>query len=160
MSDWTAGAFKDALKTALEARAGVIGFTAPTVSVFTYWPGEDEWSTDTIVVGYTVADTNEPAALGNNSYTEEVNVESQVLVVRPGAGETVAKTARDRASNMLGEIDNQLRTSPPAVGTQTISARISDRAMDEFPSISGGTAVRVCRIEFTITYKARTAAAS
>ena len=155
MSDWTAPDFLDALETALNARVGITGLT-PKVRVLTYYPSVDEPLTDAIIIGFEVSDTNDPAALGQGRYTEVVDVQCEIRVVRPGAGTTVAKKARDRCMNLLGEIDNELRTTLPQVGDQTISAHIATQNMAQFPYHSGTSAIRVCLIEFTIEYKART----
>lgn len=157
MSDWTAPDFFDKLETAVAARAGITGLT-PKVRVITYFPSIDEALSDTLILGYEATDSNEPAALGQGAYDETVDVECQIRIVRPGAGSTVARTARVRASNLLGEIDNELRTNLAAlqVGRQTISALITDRQMSQFPYQAGTTGVRVCTIDFTIRYAART----
>ena len=159
MADWTAPDFLDALETALEARAGITGLT-PKVQILTYYPSVDEPLTDAIIIGYEVTDVNEPAAVGQVRYQETVDVQCEIRVIRPGAGETPSKAARDRAKNLLGEIDNELRTTLPAVGDQTVSAHVASRDMGQFAYHSGASAVRVCLIEFMIQYKARTSKAS
>lgn len=155
MADWTAPAFLDALVTQIGVRAGITSLT-PTVRVLAYYPGADEPLTDAILLGFTVTDTNEPAALGNQSHEEEVTIDCEVRVVRPGAGAVPAKVARDRAADILGEIHDEVATNWPQVGTQTIAARVQSRTMSQFPYQAGETAVRVCLIEFVIVYKART----
>ncbi len=159
MADWTAPDFLDVLEAALNVRAGITGLT-PTVRVLTYYPSVDEPLTDAIIIGYEVSDANEPAALGQGRYTETVDVECEIRVIRPGAGTTVAKAARDRVKNLLGEIDNELRTTLPNVGDQTISAHITSRNLAQYAYQAGAAAVRVCLVEFTIQYKARTSKAS
>ena len=159
MSDWTGPDFLDALETAISARSGITGLT-PTVRVLSYFPSIDEPLSDTIILGHTVSDVNEPAAVGQKRYEERVDVESEIRIVRSGAGSAPAKTARDRAKNLLGEIDNELRTTLPSVGQQTLSAHMTKRTMSQFPYKVGVTPVRVCLIEFTIQYKARTAQTS
>ncbi len=159
MSDWTGPDFLDALETAISARTGITSLT-PNVRVLSYFPSIDEPLTDAIILGHTVTDINAPAALGQNRYEETVDIESQIRIIRPGAGTTPSKTVRDRAKNLLGEIDNELRTTLPAVGDQTISAHITTRTMSQFAYQAATTAVRVCLIDFTIQYKARTAQAS
>lgn len=159
MSDWTAPDFLDKLETALNARTGITTLT-PKVRVLTYYPSVDEPLTDAIIIGFEVSDTNEPAALGQVRYTETVDVDCEIRVVRPGAGSTPAKAARDRCKNLLGEIDNELRTTLPDVGDQTLSAHVASRNMAQFAYHSKSAAVRVCLIEFVIQYKARTSKAS
>ena len=159
MSDWTAPDFLDALETALNARAGITGLT-PKVRVLTYYPSVDEPLTDAIIIGFEVSGTSEPAAVGKGRYTDAVTLDCEIRVVRPGAGSTPAKAARNRMSDLLGEIDNELRTTLPQVGDQTISAHIATQNMAQFPYHSGASAIRVCLIEFTIEYQARTAKGS
>lgn len=155
MAHWTAPAFLDALTTQIAARAGIIALT-PTVRVLAYYPGPDEPLTDAILLGFTVTDSNEPAALGNQSHQEDVTIDCEIRVVRPGAGSSPASAARDRAALILGEIHDEVATNWPQVGTQTIAARVQGRTMTQFPYQAGETATRVCLIEFQILYKART----
>lgn len=159
MADWTAPDFLDKLETALNARSGITSLT-PAVRILTYDPSIDEPLTDAIIIGHTVSDTNEPAAVGQGRYEETVSVQCEIRVIRPGAGSTPAKEARDRAKNLLGEIDNELRTTLPAVGDQTIRAHVASRDMSQFAYHGGAVPVRVCLIEFTIEYRARTSKAS
>ncbi len=159
MADWTAPDFLDVLETALNARPGITSLS-PKVRVLTYYPSVDEPLSDAIIIGYEASDANEPAALGQGRYLETVDVLCEIRVVRPGAGSTVVKTARDRAKNLIGEIDNELRTTLPNVGDQTTAAHITSRDMGQYAYQAGAAAVRVCLIEFVIRYKARTSKAS
>lgn len=161
MSDWTAPAFISSLVTTLSARSGITTLTNPAVRVLDYWPAIDEKITDALIVGYEAEDTNQEATIGNRTQEETVTIKCEIRVVRPGSGATVAGTARTRTANLLGEVDNQLRTDWPEVGTQTVAARISNRDLMQFPSTdSRGGPVRVCLIRFDVEYRARTASAS
>jgi len=162
MSDWTAPAFIDLLQTRLLARATLTAMDPP-VAVFTYDPNPDDTVTDRLVIGYRVADENEPAALGQGRYEETVTVNCEIMVVRAGAGDVKAAAARTRAADILGELDNELRTDPlPQVGDQTTHAQIAKREMMQFPSTYGtaGAGVRVCVIRLDVVYTARTSPAS
>lgn len=152
---FTAPAFLDALKTALDANATLTALTSPSVRVTTYFPSADEALTDVVILGHTVVSPMDPAALGQKRYKEDVTIQCEIRVIRAGAGETVAKAARDRAAAVLGAIHVQLKDSPPNVGDQTISAKITDREMIQFPSESGGAPVRVCLVAFNVVYEAR-----
>jgi len=162
MSDWTAPAFIDALEALLIVRPTLVAMV-PKVTVFTYDPNPDDSITDQLVIGYRVTDEKEPAAVGQGRYDETVTVSCEILIIRVGAGGAVAAAARDRAADVYGEIDNELRTDPlPVVGDQTIHAQIRRDEMMQFPSTYGvaGVAVRVCVIRFDVEYTARTSPAS
>ena len=103
MSDWTAPDFLDVLEIALNARAGITGLT-PKVGILTYYPSVDEPLTDAIIIGFEVSDTNDPAALGKGRYTEVVDVQCELRVVRPGSGTPVPNKDRDRCMNRLAQI--------------------------------------------------------
>lgn len=153
---WTFDEFVDELATAVGGRSGITALN-PEVRVFTYWPGPDAMVSDALVIGYAGQDDNEPAALGNQAHKETVNVECLIRVLRAGAGTTPANQARERALVILDEVSAQLRTAWPQVGVQTTSAHVSDRRIDQYPSTASSTSVRVCEVEFTIRYQARTA---
>lgn len=154
MSTWTAPGFIDALVTAVAARSGITGLT-PTVNIRTVWLPVEAASSDEVMF-YGAADVNNPAAIGNLRYEETVTVDGEIRIIRAGASETVAKTGRDRVAAILGEIDDQLRTTPPSVGDQTISATLATRDIKAFADIADTTAVVVTLCDFTITYKSRT----
>lgn len=153
---WTFDAFVDGVATAVAARPGITAMT-PRVHVLTYWPTADAPISDALVLGYAGSDDNEPASLGNGGFKEFVTVECLIRINRPGAGDTPANQARERAMAILDEVSGLLRsTSVPQVGVQTVTARISDRRIDQFPTI-GGTPARICEVQFNIRYEARTA---
>lgn len=155
-NEWTAFAFKRQLVEQVEA---VLSVDPPEVRLLTYFPSPDDLLTDTIIVGHTASDDKEQVTMAGTSsrHDETVNVECQVRVVRPGAGEKPAREAEDRAAKLLSVVDTQLRTSAPAVGSQTLSARVATRDAVLFASqASDGTPLRVCLIDFVVTYRART----
>jgi len=155
--NWTAPDFVNQLVVALRARSAVVALADPPVRVLDYWPSPDEVITDAVIIGHEVSDTSESAALGNRRRTESVDVDGEVRVVRPGGGPVIAKAARDRAAVLLGELDDQLRDDWPDVGDQTEMAELASRRMLQFPSTAdSGTPVRVCVVEFTVRYRART----
>ncbi|GEM_PF-4412629 len=156
MADWTAAAFLDGLKAKLDGNSALAALTSPTVDVLTYWPGLEFAATDQIILGSTVTDSQEPAAVGRNRYDQQVDVVCEVRVVRPGGGAAQAKAARDRAVAIVGIVDAQLRTDPPDVTDQTVQAQIAGREMAQFPTAVGTTQARACVISFTVSYTART----
>jgi hypothetical protein len=155
MSGWSAPDFLDQLKILLDARTGLTGLT-PTVKVFTYWPALEESVTDAIILA-SAEDTDEQTVMNPASKPrdEDVTVDGLIWVSRAGAGETIAQAARDRAQLILNEVDEQLRTIPPAVVLSRQAGIVSHR-LDQRPSDSAGAAVRVCVLDFTIRYRART----
>lgn len=101
---WTAGPVLDQLKTLLEARAGLAGVQVATAAM------GDETNPEAIVFfGATGTqtwgqfDTNDPK---QDDYT----IEGAIWINKPGAGETTAKAARDRASAIFAELEAQLVT--------------------------------------------------
>lgn len=156
-TNWTAYDFKRDLADAVATRAGITGLT-PTVRVLTYFPSPDEPLTDAVIVGHTLSDTKEKVTVGGHRHDETVQVECQVRIARPGAGQDVASSAEDRAETILAEIDDEVRTNAPSVGNQTLTANLSDRTSSLFSWDTGDVPLKVCIVEFTVTYKARTSA--
>ena len=157
--NWTAYPFKRALATAVKARAGIIAFTDPTVKVITYFPNPDEPMADSIILGYDLRDTAEKVTLGGQTHEEEVDVVSQVRVIRPGGGQSVADQVEDRAKLILAEIDSEIRTGTiTVVGAQIINPGITIResVLSSWQS-ADGMAAKLCVIDFNIRYKAKTA---
>lgn len=153
---FTAPAFIDDLKTKLEARTGITDLT-PAVTVYAYWPSPDESTTDAVILGFQALDNNEQATMrSNRSHEETVDLQCRITILRPSAGEAPAKAARDRAETILNEIDTQLREDHPDVGDFTHQVKIANRDMRQFPDQAGSTSVRVCVVDFTIQYAART----
>lgn len=101
---WTASAFLSELQdrfTAWDGLAGVEVVTAPIpieklkvkdYIVFVSVEGDQDW-----------------AAIGNQAKEDVYTVASSVLVIKKGAGEQKATEVRERAAEMLGEIENALR---------------------------------------------------
>lgn len=51
-------------------------------------------------------------ALGNRRKDEAVSIRGEIFVSRPGAGAAVLREARDRALELLAEVEAQLRDDP------------------------------------------------
>lgn len=170
MADWTAPAFIDALKTAVAARADIQAMTSPKVTVLDYDPGIDVDTGDLLVIGYRITDSNEPATF-RDDYMETVDVQCYLRVMRLEAASndgTAAKSARDRAADILGAVDNTLRTndytdpgSVLSVGDQTIIAWVSGREQTTLPYFDGnGSPIQMVENKFTVRYEAHTSASS
>jgi hypothetical protein len=153
-NEWTAFDFKRQLVDQVSA---VLSVDPPEVRLLTYFPSPEEPLTDAIILGHSINDDLEAVALGNQRFDEAVNLECQVRVVRPGAGEEPAREAEDRAALLLSLVDTQLRTDPPSVGNQTLRAEVDSRDAALFAWQSGdGVAVRACIVDFVVSYRART----
>lgn len=111
MSTTTAPAFLDAFRTQLLARGGLAG-----VTVWTAHPGDDLGTED--IVFHTVTGDQQPQSFSSPHNREEIyQVAGFIFCLKPGAGETVIKQARDRATAILAEVENQMRTDPTAAGS-------------------------------------------
>lgn len=152
--------FLDLLKTQLEARADLLALT-PLPTVYTAWPTIDYSITDAIILGYDARAPRDPESLGRNRLDEQVTLDSQVRVMRSGAGEAKAKICRDRAALIVAAVDNELRTNHPELAgadDHVLWARIGSYTMSQFPDPGGeGGAMRVAVIEFEAIYRARIA---
>lgn len=160
--EWTAFDFKNSLVTKVNvAIAAAIPAYAPDPRVVSYFPSPDEDNGDSVAIGWNMTDDTEYVALGEQQpQDEEVVVSCRVNVTRPGAGETVAQAAEARAAELMGEVDNVIRTDPPSVGVQTFRSRLTNRNSVSMAWLIGpiGESVpaRRCVIEFDVVYRART----
>ena len=161
MTALAAPEFLDLLKPAIEAR-GDIQALDPVPTVYTHWPTIDWSVSDSIILGYDVSATIEPAAVGRNRVDEDATLDSQIRIMRAGAGETIAKNARDRAKALYQAVDNELRSNhPELVGANDdiMWARCGSYELAQFPMDIGSASVstRVAVVTFQIIYKARLA---
>jgi hypothetical protein len=156
---WTFAQLVDLLKTQLEADAGILAF-GPVPDIRVSVPHAAEDISDIIALGIDAGDDDKiQTALGSHSHDEEVTVGCLAAVIRYGSGDAEAQTARDRVLAFLDVVDEHLRITPIILGAATLRApRVENRTFESFPSQVGEAApVRVARITFDITYKARTA---
>ena len=142
MATWSFPNFLDAWKAALDARAGLDG-----VTVFTAPPGEVP-DAETIVL-YD-AEANQDQALMGPTNDERFTVKGVIRVAKPGAGEDITKSARDRVEAIFAEVEAAV-TSDTTVAATVHNAWISSwkctqghGANDDFPT-------RVCQLEFGVT---------
>lgn len=158
MADWTGFDFVDTFETNLKARASLTALS-PAPKVFSWRPGEQEWTTDMIIVGHEFSDREDQEHIGPPAsavHDETVDVQGRIVVVRPDGADAV-DTARTRATVLVEEVEQELRDNTPSVGVQTVWARITSHQVEQFVVPTEAGAARVCEVEFTITYKARTA---
>jgi hypothetical protein len=153
---WTAFDFKNSLVT--KVNAAIAGSYDPVPKVVGYFPSPDEDNGDSVAIGWQMTDDTEYVALGEQQrQDEEVTVSCRVNVTRPGAGSDTAQAAEDRAAELMGEVDNVIRTDPPSVGDQTFRSRVTNRNSVSMAWFVGeGVPARRCVIEFDIEYRART----
>lgn len=153
---WTVAEFVDELKVQLEGLAAIAALDpAPEIRVSI--PHRDEDISDIIALGVDAIDQKEQALLGAHTHDEIVTIGCMAAAIRYGSGDADAKQARDRALLLAGIVDEEIRENAPDVGTQTVWARVSARELETFPSIVGeDVPVRVARVPFDITYRART----
>lgn len=120
MATWKGPDFLDALKTRLEARAGLAGVqinsapmgadTAKEAITFHDLDGEQTW-----------------AALGQERKKDAFTVDGTTWINKPGKGETIAKEARDRAAVLLAEVEAELKNAFTSVdGNQIRKLNLSN----------------------------------
>lgn len=130
----------DTLQTALSARSGLVGVqvvSGPLPAGDTQPESIQLDGTDGFV---------EWGSFGNLRRQEEYEIIGLVYIEKPGAGEDVIRSARDRAFEILGEIESYL-TANHKLGGIVAASRISSIAFDQGASPSGA---RVARITFTV----------
>lgn len=146
MASTTVPAFLDALKAQLEARAGLTGATIATAPT-----AMDVM--ESVEFGHHIDGSQAWGSLGQRSRKEEYIVGGVVWVAKDGAGEAVAKEARDQVFDWFGELEAQLRSDPWV--NQTVvgdtGAQITGGVLDQWPS----DRQRIARILFQITCKAK-----
>lgn len=146
----TIGTFLDSLVSVLSARAGLSG-----VNVFSGGVDDVSAGREAIVFAVTKVDCEYQNPLMSATETfEEYDVTGRVWVTAPGSGETVIKTARDRALELLEQVHDALSaytdTAAYVAALGVDKARISGWSLEQFI----GDGYRDCRLEFTVHVKA------
>jgi hypothetical protein len=142
-------AFFDALKALLDVRAGIVG--PPLVAVATGDLAADTPPEAIILAG--AAGPRENVGLRGPqgiSQDQNVTVRGAIWIVKPGQGESIIKAARDRAYALLGELEQQLKSTPTVSGTcqyATVTGDILEQGLND--------AGRWAQITWEITYRAR-----
>lgn len=154
---WTIDAFVTNLKTALEADTTWQALD-PTVTVFDYFPSVKEQTADWVAFGFDADDNPDKVVFDGTTHSRDefANIDCVLVVRRDGSGPDVAKDARTRAVTAIGHIDRVLRKHAALLpGTFKIRPRITSRDMGQWPAVDPVS--RVCSIQFTVSYQARTA---
>lgn len=155
---WTGPQFLSAFKAALVADAVIVARN-PAVKVLTYWPAPEDRSTDAVLLYRIRPGRLESAAIGdeNRSKDDYYTVESQVEVLRPGAGEAVATEAAEAVTTIFDRV-MKVANDRPAVGNQTLAVTVGDMDFAQFPTTVGKetpTPVRVAVLAFGIEVRSR-----
>jgi hypothetical protein len=158
---WPIGDFLDNLKANLDGR--MTGSLA-NVEVYTAPVDAEEYDDDreSVVLGLDVNTDEDVEALraGGHRNQEENIVECQLMswdiVVDGETGESVAKTTRDRALLIFGEVETEIRTDYRQSLPYVKMAKISRKRLNQgvYPQADGRA--RACVIEFDITITLRT----
>lgn len=120
MATWKGPDFLDALKTRLEARAGLAGVqinsapmgadTAREAITLHALEGEQSW-----------------AALGQERKKDNFTVTGTTWINKPGANDAIAKEARDRAAALLAEVEAEMKNGFTTVdGSQIRKLNLSN----------------------------------
>lgn len=130
------------LQAELAARARLVG-----VGVFSAPAGDEaDFTLETIeFTRITFSDLD----LAMRTRMEEFDVEGSVLVVGPGAGETVAQATRERACDLVGEV-RSLLADDSTLGGACLRAVLRDGSIEQ----SYGPEGRGCAYMFTIHVQA------
>lgn len=99
---WTASAFLDEMQNRFQAWDGLAGVDVHTAAV-------DKLKKQDNIVFIRVDGDQEFRVIGGQSKDDSYTVESSVLVVKRGSGEAIAKEVRERAADILVEVENALR---------------------------------------------------
>jgi hypothetical protein len=142
----TVGPFLDALRDALEARAGLTGVTIATGQL-----ADTTGGTESIEFGH-VDNQIDWYALGRKARKETYMVSGWIFVVSYGGGEAVITQARERALTLYGEVSACLVSDPSMGGIVTVAAIVSF-ALDQIITGQQSNA-RGAAIEFTISVEA------
>lgn len=161
---WTAFEVLDALKTALDARASLTALEPPNIVVWREWPVADYSITDAIILGYGGEFTLAPSAVGRLRFDEADTLDCEIRILRPAASsdgvagsDAAAKDARDRTKAIFDEVEAEVRAglAEPA-GGDMIKSWVSGGNWAQFPDEAGDVPIRVCVLDFTIQWTART----
>lgn len=148
----TVGSFLDALRTVLAARSGLSG-----VNIFTGGVDDVSAGPEAIVFAVTKVESGEyeRKTAAYHEVWEEYPVTGRVWITKPGAGETVIKAARDRALALLEQVTDALDAYETTAACQSAlgvdDAQVTGWSLEQFI----GDGYRDCRIEFTVSVKAR-----
>lgn len=124
MATSTVATLRSNLATQITSRLTTDGITGVQVNEFP--PGDDMPSSDALFLG-TIRVTQINHTFGG-SREEELTAEGFIWVVAPGAGDTNAAVAEDRAVAIFASVENELRADP------TVNGAVFDSEVDGFDS--------------------------
>ena len=112
----TLATLRSNLNTQIAARIGTDGLTG--VSTFEFPPGDEAPQTDLVYLGDISVDQDHltMGGPGTEKRNEILSVEGFVWTRTPGAGDTTAATAEDRALTIFASIEKELRADPTVNG--------------------------------------------
>ena len=149
--------FIDALVAALQARAGLAG-----VNVYGCPVAPEDLGKEAIELAAETDVVQTAAAMGSTDIEESFDVKGSIVCFTPMPAEATkvatingaAKTVRDRACAILGEVESELSTNDTVTATvrdaHTTSIKVNQGMAPE------GQLGRWCAIEFTISAEAHT----
>lgn len=139
---WSMPEYLDNLVANLKARPGLDG-----VQLWSAPIAEDELELEAIAF-IDINSDEESAALGDARREEEYIIEGVIEVNIAGMGDDVAKEARDRAVELMAEIESEIRSDPrqglaPSVvrRSEVITINLRQRVREKY---------RRCLVEFDI----------
>lgn len=155
MGTWTAPAFLDQMKARLDVRfAADEDFTE--VSTWTA-PVDVDLSQENVVFHRVIGD-QEWAQIGAQRKKDIYTVEAVIVVFRMGAGEAIAKAARDRAKAILSKVEDDLIDligSPSAVATAIGATQIRKVSLAGVSLNQGGAdGSRFAEVPFNVQLEA------
>ena len=139
------GAFLTAIRDALGERHGLAG-----VRIFTGPVGEQDIGPENIVfaVEETSVDQDYPTLPQRESF-ETYDVEGRIWIVKPGGGESVIAAARERALEILTQVQSE------GIANDTMDGTVRDVLLVSFTMTQFALdAARDCRISFTLRVQA------
>lgn len=118
------------------------------VQVTSGYMGADSDAKESIQLTQWTPATQSWSMLGNRRREEEYTLAGLVWVMRPGKNEDVIREVRERAFELLAEIEDFLRLDPTIDGTTKVSE------LSAYPGDQGATPDgRWCQIDFEILCK-------
>lgn len=117
----------DRLKTLLESRTGLTQVEVTTAGM------ADNTKPESIQLGIRVTSTQEFATTGaDHGRHEYYIIHGAIQIKKAGAGETVAKEARDRAYAIYKEVEDTVREDPSIGLTSVLKAQVNSADLDQY----------------------------
>lgn len=108
--------------------------------------GEDSSQKESIQLTHVSNANQEWGALGNRRREEEYTIHGFAWALAAGKNEPAIKAARDRAFELLAEVEDFLRLDP-TIGNTVKVAHLTAFPFDQNANVNG----RYCQIDFEIT---------